>query len=172
MAIDENKEAKATAATKKQPTPRKINDDTEVTLISNCKGKLFYKSLTNVIREWGEQGDEQEMTVKELKEMKAQQSIFFSENWIIFPESQMDIIKHLKIEKHYTNVIFPEDIDAIFEKPVEEFEKFLDGATTGTKSLILGKAREKYESKELVNAHIIRLIEDKMQASIDINNPR
>src|SRR5206468_5939812 len=157
---------------KKPSTPRKITDDTEVTLISNCKGKLFYRSLTNVIREWGDQGDEQEMTVKELKEMKAQQSVFFSENWVIFPESQMDIIKHLKIEKYYTNVVFPEDVDAMFEKSVEDFEKILDNATTGVKALVLGKAREKYETKELTNAHIIRLIEDKLQASIDINNPR
>jgi hypothetical protein len=170
MAIEKNEEVKEKAPAKK--VARKLTDDTTVTTISNRKGTLFYKSTTNVVKEWGDQGDEQDFTIKELKEMKAQQSIFFKENWIIFPEEHMDVISHLKVENHYTNTVFPEDIDAMFDMSVEELSVILDNATIGVKSLILGKAREKYVSKELTNAHIINLIQDKLNADIDIENPR
>jgi hypothetical protein len=170
MEIEKNDETKEKVLPAKKP--RKITDDTTVTTISNRKGTLFYKSTTNVVKEWGDQGDEQDLTVKELKEMKAQQSVFFKENWIIFPEEQLDVISHLKVENHYTNTIFPEDIDAMFDKSVEELSAILDSATTGVKSLILGKAREKYVSKELTDTHIINLIQDKLNADIDIENPR
>jgi hypothetical protein len=170
---DKNIEVKENVApVKKMPAPRKITDDTEVTVLSNCKGLLYYRSHTNVVKEWANQGDEQDMTVKELKEMKAQQSVFFSENWVIFSESQLDIIKHLKIENHYKNTVFPEDIDSMFDKSTEELSEILDNATIGVKSLILGKAREKYVSKELTDTHIINLIQEKLNADIDIENPR
>lgn len=172
MAVDKVEEVQAKVTTKKQPAPRKITDDTEVSVVSNCRGTLYYKSLTNVIREWGEQGDEQDMTVKELKEMKAQQVLFFKNNWITFPEDQLDIIKHLKVEKHYTNVVHPSDIDALFDKSFNEFSEALKNATVNVKSLILDKAREKFEAKELTDHHIIRLLEDTFQTDIDINNPR
>jgi|GEM_PF-3618305 len=168
---EKNIEATTEVATKKKVV-RKITDDTNVTVLSNCKGLLYYKSTSNVIREWGAQGDEQELTIKELKEMKAQQSVFFKENWIIFPEDQLDVISHLKIDAHYKNSILPDEIDLMLQKSVEELSVILDNATTGVKSLILGKAREKYESKELTDTHIINLIQDKLNADIDIENPR
>jgi hypothetical protein len=172
MAEKPNETISEQISTAKKRPARKITDDTIVNVLNNCKGILYYKSTSNVVKEWGAQGDEQEFTIKELKEMKAQQSVFFKENWVIFPEDQLDVIAHLKIDNHYKNAILPDDIDAMLQKSVDELSVILDTVTSGVKALILGKAREKYESKELTDTHIINLIQDKLNADIDIENPR
>jgi hypothetical protein len=153
---------------------RKLDDKTMVKVISNFSGLLFYRSPRyNDEYEWAEFGDENEMSIQELKSMKASHRRFFEDKWITFAEHEADdIIKHLKIEKYYKDGFTQDDLEDIFEKPVEEIADIIDTATHNEKSLILTKAREQYESGELVNTHIIRLIEEKLHVDIDVNNPK
>jgi hypothetical protein len=155
--------------TKKQ---RKMNDSTMIPVISNFPGFLYYRDpRTQDEFEFAEYGDEHEMTLQQLKTMKAQHRRFFEDKWITFVEEEADeIIKYLKIEKYYKDGVSQDDLEDIFDKPLEEIEDILDTTTPNEKSLILTKAREQYETGELVNTHIIKLLEEKLQVSIDINN--
>jgi hypothetical protein len=166
--VEENIEVKSNM--KKQ---RKLNDNTPITVISNFPGLLFYRSPRfNDEYIWGEYGDENEMTIQELKSMKASHRRFFEDKWIRFAEKDEDVISHLKVEKYFKDGALQDDLEDIFDRQLEEIEDILDTATPNEKSLILTKARDQYESGELVNTHIIKLIEDKLQVSIDINNPK
>jgi hypothetical protein len=150
---------------------RKLNDNSIVTVLSNFSGHLFYRSpRTNDEWEWSEYGDEHEMSIQELKTMKAQHRRFFEDKWITFAEKDQDAITHLKVEKYYKDGATQDDLENLFEKSVEEIADIIDTATPNEKSLILTKAREQFESGELVNTHIIKLIEDKLQVTVDVNN--
>jgi hypothetical protein len=172
MAVKKSSEV----ADEKVPTkkPKKFTDATNVTVISNFSGHLFYRSPRfNDEYEWAEYGDENEMSIQELKSMKASHRRFFEDKWITFTEDDADdIIKHLKIEKYYKDGVAQNDLEDIFDKSVEDIADIIDTATPNEKSLILTKAREKFESGELINTHIIRLIEEKLQVDIDVNNPK
>lgn len=172
VAKKENVEEKV--ETKPIKKTRKLDDKTMVKVISNFSGLLFYRSPRyNDEYEWAEFGDENEMTIQELKSMKASHRRFFEDKWITFAEHEADdIIKHLKIEKYYKDGFTQDDLEDIFEKSVEDIADIIDTATHNEKSLILTKAREQYESGELVNTHIIRLIEEKLHVDIDVNNPK
>jgi hypothetical protein len=165
-------ETKETVKSAPKKTARKFTDDTVVTVISNVDGKLYFRSRKNDEALWAEYGDEVDMTVRELKTMKAEQPRFFQDNWVIFAEKDLDVIKHLKLEKYYKDILFPEDLEALFTKTPEEFGEILHNAVPNVKSLILGKARELYKTGELSNVHIIRIIEDKLGVNIDVDNPR
>lgn len=173
MAVKKTKEVEEQVIEKKTKV-RKLDDKTVVTVISNFPGFLYYRDpRTQDEFEFAEYGDEHEVTLQQLKTMKAQHRRFFEDKWITFAEHEAeDIIKYLKVEKYFKDGVAQDDLEDIFEKSVEEIADIIDTATANEKSLILTKAREKYESGELVNTHIIKLIEDKLQVDIDINNPK
>lgn len=156
-------------ATQKTATKKRVlTDETEVTVINNTSGMLFYRSpRTQDEWEWAEYGDEHEMSVRELKAMKAQHRRFFDDQWIIFPEKDYDVISYLKVEKNFQNIVTPEQIDELFDKSNEEFIKALNSATINVKDLIFTKAKEKYLAGELTNVHILDAIETNLGVLID-----
>lgn len=174
MAVKKSKEVEEQVVEKKPVKVKKLSDTSIVTVISNFPGFLYYRDpRTQDEFEFAEYGDEHEMTIQQLKTMKAQHRRFFEDKWVTFSEDESDdIIKHLKIEKYYKDGVEQNDLEDIFEKSVDEIADILDTATANEKSLILTKAREQYEAGELVNTHIIKLIEDKLQVDIDISNPK
>jgi hypothetical protein len=173
MAVKKSKEVEEKEEKLPVKKVRKLDDKTLVTVISNFSGQLFYRSpRTQDEWEFAEYGDEHEMSIQELKSMKAQHRRFFEDKWITFAEKDQDVISHLKVEKYYKDGFVQDDLEDIFEKSIEELSDIIETATPNEKSLIITKAREKFESGELVNLHIIKLIEDKLHVDVDINNPK
>lgn len=164
LKIEEVKEAP------KKTKVKKLDDKTNITVISNFPGLLFYRSPRyNDEFIWSEFGDENEMSLQELKSMKASHRAFYEQKWITFTEEDSDdVIKYLKVEKYFKDGVAQNDLEDIFEKDVNEIADIIETATPNEKSLILTKAREQFESGDLVNTHIIKLIEDKLQ--VDITN--
>jgi hypothetical protein len=174
MAVKKTKEVEEKVETKPVKKVKKLTDDTMVTVIGNFAGDLFYRSpRTQDEWRWAF-GDEDDMSIRELKTMKSSHRRFFEDKWITFAEHEADdIIKHLKLEKYYTDGISnQDDWDSIFESSVDELSDIIETATPNEKSLIINMARDKFDSGELVNLHIIKLIEDKLQVDIDLNNPK
>lgn len=159
---------------KKHVKVKKLSDTSVVTVISNFPGFLFYRDpRTQDEFEFAEFGDEHELTLHQLKTMKAQHRRFYEDKWITFPEHEADeIIKYLKVEKYFKDGVEQNDLEDVFEKSVDEIADILETATPNEKSLILTKAREQFESGKLINLHIIKLLEEKLQVDIDISNPK
>lgn len=152
--------------------PRKLTEDTIVTIINNTRGRLGY--INRALQEWifGETGDELQISIKDLREMKSSHISFFKDQWIVFAEEDFEAIEFLKVEKYYQDLITPEFIEAKLNGDENEFVKFLKEANANIRATILSMARDKFSKGEMKNAYIVRAIEDTLNADIDIENPR
>ena len=112
--ITENTQEKTTKSTTKKI---RITDNVQVKVKSNYYGTLFYRNKRNGdFVSWKAPGEEQILTIGDLKTMKAEQSAFFKNQWIVImgvPEYEEckatceDICKALAIEQYYQNYIEP-----------------------------------------------------------------
>ena len=96
-----------------KPKKIEIRDDVLVDVQSNFHGSLIYKN--NVSGEsiiWDRVGDIQQISVRELRVMKAQQISFFKNQWIIIlgvsageecKATSEDICKTLTVNQYYKN---------------------------------------------------------------------
>ncbi len=151
---------------------RKLSENTIVTVINNTRGELYYINRSMKDWRWGHTGDEHEMTIAELREMKSSYRTFFEKQWIVFAEEDVDVIPYLKLEKYYQESITPQFIEDKLDGNENEFTSFINSANANVRSMILAIARDKYKKGEMKNAYIVRTIEDTLGADIDIDNPR
>jgi hypothetical protein len=147
---------------------KKIDPNQEVLVMNNTSGKLIYVS-PRTQNQWifERYGDEDYMPLFELQTMKSQARKFFEQNWIVVKDK--DAYDFLKLDNFYKGVYDPEDLDELFDQSVEDINREIDNASPNVKSLILAKAREKFKSGELTDYRKIKLIEDKLEAKIDID---
>jgi hypothetical protein len=151
---------------------RKLSEDTLITIINNTRGRLGY--VNRQLQEWifGETGDELEISIRDLREMKSSHIAFFKEQWIVFAEEDRDAIDFLKVDKYYQDLITPDFIEAKLNGDESEFIKFLKDSNANIRAMILSMARDKFTKGEMKNAYIVRAIEDTLSIDIDIENPR
>lgn len=109
----------------KDTTPGvKIDDSVLITVKSNVFGRLIYKnSKTGDIIEWNGCEDAQEMTMGDLRAMKATQTAFYRNQWVVITgvspsgsecsAKPADIYKALGITKYYENLVEPSDFNGI-----------------------------------------------------------
>ena len=103
----------------------KLSDSSDVLVRSNVFGRLIYiDHKTDDETNWEHAGDEQVLTVRELLNMKAKQSIFFKENWISIVGSDdvdmdeysvADIYEALNISRYYKDSVVPDDLAEVFD---------------------------------------------------------
>lgn len=113
--------AKDTLPQKKKPVS--IKDSDLVKVKSNFHGMLFYKNLVTQEKTiWEKAGEIQIMSIKNLRDMKAQQAGFFKNQWIIilgFADGEEcsatveDICKSLIITQYYENYIDPTSFEDV-----------------------------------------------------------
>ncbi|MBD8839482.1 hypothetical protein IFU39_16845 [Paenibacillus sp. CFBP 13594] len=157
---------------KKTPTARKtrtrLDESLLVPIVSRVKGGLTYKSSrTHQIYRFDEFGDEQVMELSELRTMLSSQRSFLQRGWLEILDEE--IVQYLNIEKFQTNIITDDDIEILFMSTPDEVKEVLNVATTNTKRVVFGFAREKYINGELTNIHLIKAIEDSLDEKLDPN---
>lgn len=157
---------------KKTPAARKtrtrLDESLLVPVVSRVKGGLTYKSSrTHQIYRFDEFGDEQVMELSELRTMLSSQRSFLQRGWLEILDEE--IVQYLNIEKFQTNIITDDDIEILFMSTPDEVKEVLNGATTNTKRVVFGFAREKYINGELTNIHLIKAIEDSLDEKLDPN---
>lgn len=101
----------------------KIEDGTLVKVKSNVFGKLIYRNAKSGEQtEWSMCGDIQELTMNDLRAMKANQAKFFVNQWVVIigvedkyanQVKPADIYKALGITKYYENLVEPSDFKNI-----------------------------------------------------------
>lgn len=131
------------AEPKKKPvkkTPVKIADDVNVRVKSTCFGQLIFANKIGESTEWSENGEIQVLTMKDLRDMKAQHIAFFKNQWVLILGTEdendgitaSDIINSLAITKYYENYVDPtnaKDICSWEPKAIRERVNMLsDGA--------------------------------------------
>lgn len=124
----------------KQTTPNtKIDDGVLIKVKSNVFGRLIYKnSKTEEETLWNKCGEVQVLTMGDLRAMKANQSKFFTNQWVIIlgldessecKANTADIYKALGITKYYENLVEPSDFETVCnwsEKEIMEKVSFMN----------------------------------------------
>lgn len=122
-------------------------------------GQLIYKSPKTmgytVI--WNNFGDVEYLELGELIAMKNVYPRFFSEPWIMIDD--VDVIKYLNLEKYYKNIIDVDNIDLVFDLPLEKFVDTLQKVPRGIKNVIVQRAVELIKEKKLDSIAKIEAIE-------------
>jgi hypothetical protein len=165
----EVKDEKKTRNTTPKKEKKALDKTYQVLVMNNTSGKLGWTSpKTSTPWLFEKYGDEDYIELHELMTMKSAHPAYFKENWIVVKDT--DAFEHLKLENFYKGIYDPEELDALFEKPVDEINGEIDKASGNIRSLIIGRARDKFESGELTDVRVIKLIESKLNTKIDVNN--
>lgn len=138
--ITGNTQAKTTKATPKRV---KITDDIQIRVKSNYYGTLFFKNKrTGDSVEWKNPGEIQNVTMGDLKAMRAEQAPFFKNQWLVIlgvaeyedcRATCEDIFKALTIEQFYKNYIEPTDYRVICGWSEKEIAERVAMLTAGAK---------------------------------------
>jgi hypothetical protein len=161
-----DEEQRSVPAAKKSRT--RLDESLLVPVVSRVKGGLTYKSSrTHQIYRFDEFGDEQVMELSELRTMLSSQRAFLQRGWLEIMDEE--IVQYLNVEKFQTKVVTDEDIEILFLSSPEEIKEVLNGATTNTKRVVFGFAKDKYINGELNNIHLIKAIEESLDEKLDPN---
>lgn len=151
-------EEKKTTAMKKV-IERNSHDLNEMILVKNMTpGKLIYisKRVQGYRVDWENRDDVQYMELIELMNMFASQRSFFSENWIwVEPE----ILEYLGAAKFYEASLAPEDLEAIFNLPVDQLISTISRLTDSMRLTVRRYAKEKIVRGELTDLNVVRALE-------------
>lgn len=124
-----------------------IPEDTLIKVKSCFYGKLYYKNL--ITRErivWERQGEEQIMSLRELRAMRTAQPAFFKNQWIIIVgiadgencnATTYDICKSLAVSEYYKNFIDPSKFDEVCDWLDSEIEDKVSMLSPGAKENLI-----------------------------------
>lgn len=132
------------AAEKKEERPievKKIDPEEYVTVRNGFYGRLIYKSSRTGERFiWDRFGDEQEMTLRELRNARNNNKKFFENNWFLFDEDW--IVSYLGVRQYYSNSLSADGFDELFTKSAEELKYIIGGMNKGQKKSVAYRAME------------------------------
>lgn len=145
---EQNTTSNASEASKRTTSKGiKISDDVQIKVRSNFFGTLFYENKrTGDTVKWSEPGEDQIMTMHDLRAMKAEQMDFFRNQWIVIMgvadgcdcrATCEDICKALVVEQHYKNYIEPSDYRSVCSWSEREIKERIPMLTVGAKENLI-----------------------------------
>lgn len=144
-----------------------INIDPEqyVVVRNGFQGKLIYRSpRTNEKFVWPNFGDEQEMTLRELKNARGSRKGFFQNNWFMFDEDW--IIDYLGVGQYYKHALRMDEFDTVFKKTPDEIEHIVRDLSKGQKNAIAYRARTLISEGVIDSRKVIAALERALGTSL------
>ena len=139
--------------------PKDIDPEQYVTVRNGFQGKLSYTSRrTGEKFTWGEFGDEQEMTLRELKNVKNTYKSFYINNYFMFDEPW--IVDYLGVRQYYKNAIRIEDFDEIFDLPPAKLKETIEGLSRGQKKSVAYRAGQLIADEKIDSRKTISVLEE------------
>ena len=99
----------------------KIPEDTLIDVKSNCFGTLLYKGRDGTTN-WSKCGEVQQLSIKELREIKAKSPKFYENQWVVLlgvssdsncKAKPADVYKSLGVTKWYQSIVEPSNFNDI-----------------------------------------------------------
>lgn len=123
--------------------PKDVDQHQTVIVYNGFQGTLIYKSpRTGEIFRWDGFGDEQEMEIGELRNVKSAKKAFFINNWFMFGKDDEWVIEYLGLKQYYKNAVRLDEFDELFTKSAVEIEKVVSNLSKGQKKSIAYRARQ------------------------------
>lgn len=134
---------------------------------STTGGKLIYVSTRSGNKYvWRDYGAVEYIDVGELLTMKSSQPTFLED--VLFVIDDEEAATFLGLDETYENVFQLGDINSFLKKDAKELEEILPKLPAGLKATVAAKAREAMENGTLDSRSIIKLIEDKLDVSLQV----
>lgn len=166
-------DAAATAA--ENPKPKKnervrLDDSALIRVKSNTFGKLIYiNKRTGDKTEWTHHGEEQSVTMADLRAMKGNQNNFFADNMIIITGCEddryedvepADIYDALLVSKYYKNFIDPDKFGTLFKMSDAEIKSRVSQLSSNGKLNLVVALNTAINNGTLDSLRKIRLFEE------------
>ena len=140
----------ATAKNTKAPeASKKIPLNTEVACTNLTNGKLIYVSNKQLGYQviWEQPNDVEYIELGELVSMRNSQRTFFEKAWIGIDDPE--IIRFLKVEKYYKNIVELDEVGTFFDLPDDEIARRLETMSDGFRENLRNKAADMIKKDEI-----------------------
>ena len=147
-----------------------MKDTDEVVVKSNVFGELIYindRTGDQII--WENCNEEQVLSVRDIRDMKAKQHSFFKEGWISITDSpdvdfeeytMKEVYDALQIGRYYNDNLVSFNIDDIFVMSEDALRKKISTMSEGIKRSIVVRANEKIMDGSLDSLKKVKLLEE------------
>lgn len=130
-----------------------------VPIMNVTNGKLIYQSRKSGSEFQFEQyGDIEYIEIYELLTMRSSQRKFLDEPFVIVLDDE--VADYLGLSNMYRKLTHATEIEGIFDLPLEKFTDVVKSAPKGLAHLIVSKAKEKIESKQLDSVQKVQVLEE------------
>jgi hypothetical protein len=129
-----------------------------VPIMNVTNGRLIYQSRkTGSEFRFERYGDIEYMELYELLTMRSGHRRFLDEPFIIVLDEE--VAEFLGLSNSYKKLTHATEIDGIFDFQLEQFEDVIESIPKGLAHLVVSKAKEKIESKQLDSVQKVQAIE-------------
>lgn len=143
---------------KKKMVIKDIDPDEYVVVRNGFQGELNYVNRkTGELLKWREFGDEQEMTLRDLRYAKNSEKAFFINNWFMFDEDW--IVDYLGLKQYYKYSVPIDKFDDLFEKPADELKEVLSNMPEGQKKSLAYRARQLIAENKIDSLNVVSVLE-------------
>lgn len=130
-----------------------------IPVINGYQGKLIYNGKRSGEHiEWEYFGEEQDMTLQELKNVKGSDRMFFENNWFMIDDPE--VIEYLGVEKYYKNALKHDEFDELFEKDAAEIREIISKLSKGQKKSVVYRAKQLIAEEKIDSMKTISTLEE------------
>ena len=128
-------------AAKITPKAASFSPEQMITVYNGFQGSLVYRTpRTGEIFKWGAFGDEQEISVADLRAAKNSYKKFFINNWFMFDDPE--IIEYLGMSQYYRHALKLKEFDTFFDESAEEMGRRIRLLSAGQKKSLAYRAKQ------------------------------
>ena len=152
-----------------KPTKIRLDDSVLVRVKSNTFGQLIYiNKRTGDRTEWKQFGEEQSLSMGDLRAMKGTQLSFFSDQMIVitgceddrYPDlTPADIYDALLVSRYYKNIVDPENFGKIFAASDSEIRQMVSQMSNNARTNLIVALNTAINNGTLDSLRKIKLFE-------------
>ena len=164
------KEETAAPAKPGQPAKVRLDDSVLIRVKSNTYGQLIYvNKRTGDRTEWSRFGEEQSVTMGDLRAMKGTQLPFFSDQMIVvtgcdderYPDlTPAEIYDALLVSRYYKNIVDPDNFGRIFSASEDETRQWVSQMSSNARMNLIVALNAAIRNGTLDSLRKIKLFED------------
>lgn len=169
-AVSPAKEETAAPAKPGQPAKVRLDDSVLIRAKSNTYGQLIYvNKRTGDRTEWSRFGEEQSVTMGDLRAMKGTQLPFFSDQMIVvtgcdderYPDlTPAEIYDALLVSRYYKNIVDPDNFGRIFSASEDETRQWVSQMSSNARMNLIVALNAAIRNGTLDSLRKIKLFED------------
>jgi hypothetical protein len=136
-----------------------------VPVMNVTNGRLIYQSKkTGSEFQFERYGDIEYVELYELLTIRSSQRKFLDEPYIIVLDDE--VADYLGLTNNYKKLTHATEIDGIFDLPLDHFVDVINSTPKGLAHLIVSKAKEKVQTKQLDSVQKVQALEEVFNVSI------